>query len=227
MDVKVVVVGPKYQMNLGYIARVSKNFGVKSLCLVGPRANWRGRKAVMFAKHADDLLGKAEICKGLESATRDCAYVIGTTGIWDKARSGFRDAYTAADAARRAGRLGARRIALVIGRDDTGLSVDEISKCDIIAFVPTNPEYPVLNISHALAIMLYELTKGGNAAAYGRADMGAAGVKEMGKLVSAFDAIASSKRMRDKKTAGVVFRRMVRSAGLNAAEVHALITALK
>ena len=60
-SIKVIVVSPKYQINLGYIARVCKNFGVKELSIVKPRAKLNGNKSIMFAKHASRLQTKIRL----------------------------------------------------------------------------------------------------------------------------------------------------------------------
>ena len=61
MRLKVIVVEPRYQVNLGYIARVSKNFGVQRLFFVKPRTPLAGKRAVMFAKHGRELLESAKV----------------------------------------------------------------------------------------------------------------------------------------------------------------------
>lgn len=214
-------------MNLGYIARVSKNFGVSRLHLVNPRADPKGRKALMFAKHAKDLLESAVVYKSLDAAISDCTYVIGTTGVWEKAQDGFGQALLADEAVKKVKRLKPGRVALVIGRDDTGLSSDEVSKCDIMAFIPASARYPVLNISHALAIFLYELEKNGISTAYKPSEEGMAQAGEMQRLFSVFRKMISRKPVRDRRAVERVFRKLVRSSKLNAREIHALITAIK
>jgi len=52
---RLVIVSPKYQMNVGYIARIAKNFGIEKLHIVKPRANIVGKKAIMFSKHAQRI----------------------------------------------------------------------------------------------------------------------------------------------------------------------------
>ena len=85
---------------------------------------------------------------------------MGTTGLWSKTDRSFHNVYTLQSAGRilkNAGR--SKRIVLLIGRDDTGLSKEELRECDATIFIGADKDYPVLNISHALAIMLYELTR--------------------------------------------------------------------
>jgi tRNA/rRNA methyltransferase len=230
VDIKVIVVSPKYQVNLGYIARVSKNFGIGRLFFVRPRTKTTGKKSIMYAKHARELLEKAKSFRTFDDAIKDCDFVIGTTGIWEKARSDFNKVYMLEDVVRglskrRTGKRG--RIGLVIGRDDTGLTIEELGKCDIVAYIGTNPEYPVLNISHALAIMLYALTRGKLSRKPEKMLVQPPTRKELEHLYSVFYSTMDGKSIRNRKAVMNVFRRTISSAQPSRQEVHALITALK
>jgi len=149
---RLVIVSPKYQMNVGYIARIAKNFGIEKLHIVKPRANIVGKKAIMFSKHAHDLLENAAIYNDLASAINGCDVVIGTTGLIKKANPRLRKVYYVDELAKR---FKNSKVCLVIGRDDIGLKSDELEMCDAIAYIPTSKKYPVLNISAAVAILLY------------------------------------------------------------------------
>lgn len=151
----VVLVSPKYQINLGYAARVLKNFGVRRLCMVRPRCRVRGATAIKYAKHGRSLLEGAVVFDSLQDAVRGSTIVIGTTGIWRKGSGAFMNVYTPAEAVRMLPSSG--KISILIGRDDTGLTREEIAACDATVHIPASPSYPVLNISHALAIVLYEI----------------------------------------------------------------------
>ena len=151
---RLVIVSPKYQMNIGYIARIAKNFGIEKLHIVKPRANIVGKKAIMFSKHAHDLLENAAIYNDLASAINGCDVVIGTTGLIKKANPRLRKVYYVDELAKR---FKNSNVCLVIGRDDIGLKSDELEMCDAIAYIPTSKKYPVLNISAAVAILLYSL----------------------------------------------------------------------
>ncbi len=225
MIAKVIVVEPKYQINIGYIARVAMNFGVKRLFFVKPRAKLDGRQSVMYAKHAVSLLEGAVIYKTLREATKDCDVVIGTTGIWQKAGVNFGNVYSFEDALGRVGRLGKdTRVAILVGRDDIGLRSDEIETCDIVAHIETNPDYPVLNISHSLAIFLYLVNRERFRLQVSReyADR-----EEMDNLMLVLEKmIKKKKKIRNRKAVLNTFRRVISLAHPNRQEVHALITAL-
>ncbi|MDE1823280.1 MAG: RNA methyltransferase [Candidatus Micrarchaeota archaeon] len=228
MELKVIVVEPKYQMNLGYIARVSKNFGIKRLFLVRPRAKVNGRSSVKFAKHARDLLEGAKVYGSIDEAARDCDMIIGTTGIWRKAGRTFSRISLLEDALKRINRIkGSKRAALIIGRDDTGLSSEEIEMCDIVAYIGTDDGYPILNISHALAIMLYELTRQKFSLAYKDLSNRRSSSKELRYLFKTFGKNMEGKRVRDKRAVMNAFKRIIHLSQPNDQEIHALITALK
>lgn len=158
VSIEIAVMEPKYQVNLGYIARISKNFGVSKLLLVNPRCNYKGKEAIKYSKHAHELLQKAKICKSIKQLDR--GFIIGTTGIWHKTDQSFYNIYDLgiirkmAEKASSSGKI----ITLLLGRDDTGLSKEELKVCDATISLEANGEYPILNISHALAIILHGLT---------------------------------------------------------------------
>ena len=219
---------PKYQINIGYIARVSKNFGIGQLHFVKPRAKLTGKKAIMFSKHASQLLKNAKTYNSISEAAKDCSILIGTTGIWRKANRTFNRLLLLPEAAQRLKKPGAGSTAgILIGRDDTGLTSEELSGCDMVLFIGTDAGYPVLNISHALSIILYELTKQKLRPMYGGISGRNADRKEQEHLFMLFNSSLEKKRIRNKKAVGSAFRRIVRASQPNSAEIHALITALK
>ncbi|MGA3020690.1 MAG: TrmH family RNA methyltransferase [Candidatus Micrarchaeales archaeon] len=229
MQVKLIILEPKYQVNLGYIARVSMNFGVRKLFIVRPRAKLDGKKARMYAKHAYSLLEGARVYRNLDDAIRGCDLLIGTTGIKEKAKANFRRIYFAEDAVERMKRLRSDSVVgLLIGRDDIGLRRDEVEKCDMLAYISTDPNYPVLNVSHALAIFLYLIKRNGLRTLYEEGfRRGSLNEDEMRALLSLFKRLIDKKSVRDKAAVMSVFRRIIRNTQPSKQELHALITALK
>ena len=69
MALKVAVMEPKYQQNLGYIARVCRNFGVDTLVLINPRCDHKGKEAIKYSKHAADILKGARVLKRIGDST--------------------------------------------------------------------------------------------------------------------------------------------------------------
>ncbi|MEM4590149.1 MAG: TrmJ/YjtD family RNA methyltransferase [Candidatus Micrarchaeia archaeon] len=154
MELKVVLVEPEYEQNLGYCARIMKNFDFHELFLVNPKIQI-GEEARMYSKHAFDILSSAKIVSRLEEAINDCQIVIGTTAIKSGGKEVLRVPVSPRDAAKKFSKKNVK-IALLIGREGTGLSKDELEMCDVIVRIPSSEKYGTLNISHALGIILYE-----------------------------------------------------------------------
>mgnify|MGYP001626375149 CR=1 FL=1 len=228
-NVAEIMAGAPIWFNVGYIARVAKNFGIRRLFFAMPRANITGKKAITYSKHAVDLLESASVYSSLDEAVKDCDIVVGTTGLWRKANAEYKNAMLLDSAVSLISKSCSRRhcnVALVIGRDDIGMKKEELDKCDIIAYIPASPEYPVLNVSHALAIMLYEFSKAGFSSAYEQ-EKPKAEKKELELLFSEFEKLIAGKNIRNKKVVERVFKKIVLQSNPSRKEVHALITALK
>ena len=155
--VRVVLMEPEYQQNIGYCCRVMKNFGFSELYMVNPACKL-GQEAIKYSKHAADLLQNARICGDLAEATKDCGAVVGTTAIRKLGRDLTRESITPGELAMKL-KGSKAQVALLIGREGTGLSREELQGCDIVVRIEGNLDYPTLNISHALAILLYELSR--------------------------------------------------------------------
>jgi TrmH family RNA methyltransferase len=187
-----------------------------------------GSKAIMFSKHASHLLKNAKVYDSIEDATKECSLVIGTTGIWEKANRTFKRIALLQDSAAKLKKIDEKAVVgVLIGRDDTGLSAEEIERCDMVMYIGTSKKYPVLNISHALALILYEFTKQDFVPLYRDISNRKVEKKELEYLFRIFDSSIQKKRIRNKKAVSAVFRRMVRASQPSGTEVHALITALK
>ena len=225
MGIQVVLVSPKYQINLGYVARVSKNFGISKIVLVNPRCKPTGIQAIKYSKHAVDLLKNARISRSLSEATSG-TFVIGTTGIWHKSEKAFYNIFPMDEFLKRfQKRLKSRPVSLVIGRDDTGLTKEEMRMCDASVFIRTDPAYTVLNISHALAIALYELTKG--RFDYGKIDTRIASSSDRDELVRLFSIdVRSNNKIRDKSSVIMAFRHIINRAVPTSKELSAVAIGL-
>ncbi len=222
--IRVVAVEPKYQQNLGYIARVMKNFGLSDLVLVNPRCNHKGGQAIRYSKHAKDVLVKAKVSKSLAAASK--GFVVGTTGMWRKADSSFYNISALSELRNKPAWKRNREITIVLGRDDIGLSKEELRECDALIFIGTNEEYPVLNISHSLAIMLYEFTMPEFAKSYDFNEFYADDNYQK-RLIGLFDAfIRNNASIRDKKAVSGAFRRVLKRSAPTKMEINAIAVAL-
>ncbi len=156
MNVKIVLVRPLYEENVGYIARLAANFKVGEIALVRPRCNWRTGKAKSRAMHGKGILLEAKKFGSLERALQGCTYSIATTALLGKGKKLRRNAIGVEQFAKRfAASKG--KIALVFGPEPSGLSNEEIGQCDFIVSISASRKYRTLNIGHAAAILLYSL----------------------------------------------------------------------
>ena len=149
MKMRVVLARPVYQGNLGAVARVMKNFGFKELALVKPAADKRGFTAKLYAKHSEDVLRKAKTYSSLRKATKGF-FVVGTTGVVNRFKM------KKCVSLKKLGKI-PEKTALVFGNEGTGLSQRELSDCDVVVTIPTSSEHKVLNLSHAVGIVCFEL----------------------------------------------------------------------
>lgn len=152
---RVVLVEPKSQGNVGSVARAMKNFGLADLVLVRPPP--LGDEARGRAMHAWDVVEGARHVASFEEAIQGVDFVVGTSArIPASEKSHVRNPVEARDLA---GRLAERSgtVALCFGREDFGLFNEELEKCDLLVTIPTSDDYRSLNLSHAVAVVLYEL----------------------------------------------------------------------
>ena len=156
-QIAVILVEPQSPGNLGMISRAMKNMGLKDLRVVkGCRIDHPD--AFKFAVSARDVLLGATRFDSLEQALSDTVISIATTRRLGKYRQETMDPEQAV--AKLRSRLGTGRAALVFGREDNGLTTDELALCRWQATIPTSEEYGSLNIAQAVLIFCYELSRG-------------------------------------------------------------------
>ena len=223
MDLRVVFVEPLYPINVGYVARVAGNFGVKKLYFVKPRCMVTGPDAIKYSKHSRKLLEDAKTCKSLEEAISG-TFSIGTSGIWHKSHSSFYDVYTPEGISNIIRENGHEKVALVLGRDDLGLDKEELRLCDAVSFIPSNEDYPILNVSHALAIMLYELyDKEPTREKFNRIYATKSGEETFIRQFERF--LAGREGIRDRKSVAMSLKHIIRRANPTKKEINALNSA--
>jgi len=155
MKVSIILVEIEGGVNLGLITRIAKNFNVNDIRLVNPKLSdedWE--LAEIFASKAKDTLEKVKIYDTLEETLKDLEIIFATSAKTAVRESDFRRKFiTPKEAAEIIAR---NRVGIVFGRESTGLTTDEIDKCDMLIHIPTSKKYQTLNLSHSVAIILYE-----------------------------------------------------------------------
>lgn len=155
-SLRVIGVGILYGVNLGYLARAMRNFGFEELYLVDVDQNTI-KNSFKYCAHAREIIEKARIVSGLNEALLNVELAVGTTAISAKSKDNLLRICISPSKLKELYNRCKGLTALVFGRESTGLSNDELNLCDVIVNIPADPEYPTLNLSHAVAILLYEL----------------------------------------------------------------------
>ena len=177
MSIQLVLVEPAGPLNVGSVARLCANFGLEGLRLVAPRCDPLGEEARRMAVHGIGLLERARTYPTLAAALADCSRVVATSGRGEGEPlppSPPAEALRWLLGAERGGATGLPSApitpsatvmpsapvtpsALVFGREDRGLSNDELLQAGRILQIATGPAYASLNLSHAVAVVLHEL----------------------------------------------------------------------
>ncbi len=217
---RVVLVEPREGGNVGAVARIMANLGFGDLVLVEPGSLEGARRRAM---HGRVVLKKAKQAPDLQAAIEDVDLIVGTTAIPSAKEEAFhRHALTPWDFADRMQHVEGT-VALLFGREDFGLSNEELDRVDLLVHIPSRSEYPVLNLSHAVGIVLYELCKGRDAPTVDPPRVASGAEKE--RLHQAFGAFLDSTgypAYKRRRTA-VMFRRLLGRASPSKWEFHALM----
>jgi tRNA/rRNA methyltransferase len=155
-ELTVVLDRPKEDGNIGAVARAIKNFGGRSLVLVAPRAPLGG-EAYRRAMAGRSLLQRAKIVDRLEEVLETQDLVIGSTDLsTGRTDSYLRRSVTPAELGRIL-RAVSGKVALLLGPEDNGLDREALERCDLLVHIPTDRRSPSMNLSHAAAVLLYEI----------------------------------------------------------------------
>ena len=147
----VVLVEPSGPLNVGSVARLCANFDVGELRLVAPRCDHLGEEARRMAVHGGWLLEQARLFPSLSAALADCCRVVATSGR----RAGEPLPLQAPEPALRWLAQARGPCALVFGREDRGLSNDELLQAGQLLTLGSGDAYTSLNLSHAAALVLH------------------------------------------------------------------------
>lgn len=155
-NIYVILVRPQGPINIGSVCRTMKNFGFTKLRLVDPTEEYLSLPAKKMAMTAFHILEDAQIFNDLSSALHDIQVAFGTTRRFGKYRKNF---FTPAGGAEKINSSGADiKCAMVMGPEDTGLETIDLDLCQHFITIPTHEGYPSMNLSHSLAVLLYEVS---------------------------------------------------------------------
>lgn len=162
--IRVVLVGSQEPMNVGAAARAMQNFGISDLWLVAPETRVRedlalhpgGSMAYRLAVHAEEVLERLKVVETLPEAVADVRLIVGTTVREREIYTGpVVGPKTMAERVAEVAPQG--KVALVFGRETSGLTTDEIDLSQLIVRIPTSPKQPSLNLAQAVLLLCYEV----------------------------------------------------------------------
>lgn len=155
---RIILVGTTHPGNIGATARAMKNMGLRDLVLVSPKV-FPHEDATARASGAEDILESTRVVSSLDEALSDCTYVAGASA---RARSIGWPSMTPRECASRLVAEAEHGIAAVVfGPEKSGLTNDDVDRCNTLLTIPTEPGFSSLNLAMAVQVIAYELCVAG------------------------------------------------------------------
>lgn len=155
--INIVLIETSHPGNIGSVARAMKTMGLKNLLLINPRIFPSG-DANALSGNAIDILEKAKVYKKLKDAIKDSTFVYATSARVRTIQWPTKNAQDAAEEIVKQVSAN-KKISIIFGREDRGLTNEELQIANTHIEIPANPEYPVLNIAMSAQIICYEILK--------------------------------------------------------------------
>ncbi len=158
--ITIILMEPEKAGNVGAVARAMANFGFNKLIIINPKCNPFDEEAIRRAKHAKNILKKAKIAE--KDILKKFDVLVATTAIkgddYNVARCSLN-----LDELKNKIKMGkSNNMGILFGREGIGLTNEEIEQADFTVTIPTNKKYRTMNLSHSVAVVLYELSKAKN-----------------------------------------------------------------
>ncbi len=152
-NIRIVMVNTSHPGNIGAAARAMKNMGLEKLYLVEPK-DYPSLEAIQRSVGAVNILDDAVVVGNLDQAIADCVWVAGTSARLRTIEWPILEPRECAQKALEY--VGEGDIAIVFGRENSGLTNEELEKCNVLLHIPTNPDFSSLNIAAAVQVVCYE-----------------------------------------------------------------------
>jgi tRNA/rRNA methyltransferase len=203
---RIVLTRPSHPGNIGAAARAMKTMGFDELALVAPR-HFPDPDATAMAAGAADVLARAQVFTTLDGALADCALAVGFSA---RERELSHAPLTLRDAAPELMQVKGN-VALVFGNETSGLSNEELARCQRFVVIPSNPGYGSLNLAAAVQVACYEIAVAARAfAAPAARDLGAASIGDIEGLFTHLEGAAVACGFLDPGKPGRFMERMRR-----------------
>jgi TrmH family RNA methyltransferase len=226
MHLRVVLIEPEHDGNIGGVARLMENFGIQDLYIVNPAAPVDD-EAKAYACHARQLLENAKTVARLDEALEDVSLIAGTTALLPKRSANvLRTAITPEEFSRIALPL-TGNVALLLGRESRGLSNAELDRCDLVISIPASRIYRTLNVASAAAILFYVLWRAGEGSQHRQIREADEAIKS--RLAEVFDQLCDKSLVipYKRRLADRAFRSLLSRATVSAREATLILGALR
>ncbi|MBE0464050.1 MAG: tRNA (cytosine(32)/uridine(32)-2'-O)-methyltransferase TrmJ [Halomonadaceae bacterium] len=154
--IRIVLIGTSHPGNIGGVARAMHNMGLADLALVAPRCEIITQDSISRASGADHLLHQASVHATLEEAVTDCTLAVGASARSRTLPWPMLTPREVADRLPGECQTPDSRVALVFGREDSGLTNAELQRCHAHVHIPTNADFSSLNLAAAVQVLAYE-----------------------------------------------------------------------
>lgn len=209
MSIRIVLVDPNHPGNIGAAARAMKNMGLTELHLVRPKL-FPDADATARAAGADDVLQAARVHEDFAGAIADCGLVVGTSARQRHLPFDLVEPRDCSAQIVQAGRSGSA--AIVFGSERIGLTNAELTRCNLLATIPTDPRYSSLNLAMAVQVFAYEiwLAERPGAPEIAPRDVPLTSAAEMTRLYEQFEQVLEYIDFRDRTGGGHLMARIRR-----------------
>ena len=156
-QVQIVLVETSHPGNIGSVARAMKTMGLQNLVLVKPR-NFPSKEAFVLSGNAQDLIEQAVVVNTLDEAIKNCTNIYATSARTRRISWPIITAEMAGIEINKSVREGTK-VSIIFGREDRGLTNEELQKANKHILIPSSEDYPVLNIAMSVQVIAYEIFK--------------------------------------------------------------------
>jgi len=219
-EVRIVLVRPRDPRNVGAVCRAMKCMGLRRLAIV-TEGLLDPTQARTLAHYAADVLDEATLHAELREAIGDAVLVAGTTRRRGRNRKYF--SVFPEQLAQRIASIRTGTVAVLFGNEETGLTDEELSLCNLAVTIPASPEFPSLNLSHAVQVVCYEIhraLRAGHLTPF--TPIGAAAVDDLVSIItSSLENIGFFTQVTPRQM-GVYFKDIIARAGLSVNEAKRL-----
>ena len=207
--VQIVLVETSHPGNIGSVARAMKNMGLSNLALINPK-KFPHQEAIALAGNAVDIIKKAKIFTSIDSAVQNSKVIYATSA---RERAIDWSTVTAIDAADEIHELVTNKIevSILFGREDRGLTNEELQLANKHLIIPAHPEYPVLNIAMSAQVISYELYQASQNDPVSKwQDFPAYTAEELNNLIKHFEETVTALELVDPENPKQIMTRMER-----------------